>query len=176
MGNSYGAETASDAILLAARIFLVLLFLIFGWQKLTGFGGTVAYFSHTGVPLPQIAAAVAVTMEFFVGLAIALGLFTRPWRSYWRFTRWARRSSGIISGSMSGASRIENEINFFKNVSIIGGLLLLYVTGAGRFSVDHKIAQRRRHQAPCSRSIAASKSRSGPIGTMPVGLIQRWLM
>ena len=56
MRNSYGAETASDAILLAARICLVLLFLIFGWQKLTGFGGTVAYFSHTGVPLPQIAA------------------------------------------------------------------------------------------------------------------------
>jgi putative oxidoreductase len=29
-------------------------------------------------------------------------------------------------------------INFYKNVSIMGGLLLLCVTGPGRFSVDGK--------------------------------------
>jgi putative oxidoreductase len=139
MRNSYGGETVSDAILLAARICLVLLFLIFGWQKLTGFGGTVAYFSHTGVPLPQIAAAVAVTMEFFVGLAIALGFLTRPLALLLALYTLATAIIGHHFWSLSGAAQFENEINFFKNVSIIGGLLLLYVTGAGRFSVDHKI-------------------------------------
>jgi putative oxidoreductase len=139
MRNSYGAESASDAILLAARICLVLLFLIFGWQKLTGFGGTVAYFSHTGVPLPQIAAAVAVTMEFFVGVAIALGFLTRPLALLLALYTLATAIIGHHFWSMSGVAQFENEINFFKNVSIIGGLLLLYVTGAGRFSVDHKI-------------------------------------
>jgi putative oxidoreductase len=139
MRNSYGGETVSDAILLAARICLVLLFLIFGWQKLTGFGGTVAYFSHTGVPLPQIAAAVAVTMEFFVGLAIALGFLTRPLALLLALYTLATAIIGHHFWSLFGAAQFENEINFFKNVSIIGGLLLLYVTGAGRFSVDHKI-------------------------------------
>jgi putative oxidoreductase len=139
MRNSYGAETVSDAILLAARICLVLLFLIFGWQKLTGFGGTVAYFAHTGVPLPQIAAAVAVTMEFFVGVAIALGFLTRPLALLLALYTLATAIIGHHFWNMSGVAQFENEINFFKNVSIIGGLLLLYVTGAGRFSVDHKI-------------------------------------
>ncbi len=139
MGNSYGAEAVGDAILLAARICLVLLFLIFGWQKLTSFGGTVAYFSHTGVPLPQIAAAVAVTMEFFVGLAIALGFFTRPLALLLALYTLATAIIGHHFWSLSGSAQFENEINFFKNVSIIGGLLLLYVAGAGRFSVDHKI-------------------------------------
>lgn len=35
--------------------------------------------------------------------------------------------------------RVEAEINFFKNVSIIAGLLLLYLTGSGRYSLDSKI-------------------------------------
>jgi putative oxidoreductase len=35
--------------------------------------------------------------------------------------------------------RVEAEINFFKNISVIAGLLLLYLTGAGRYSVDAKI-------------------------------------
>jgi putative oxidoreductase len=40
---------------------------------------------------------------------------------------------------MSGALRMENEINFLKNIGLIGGFLLLYLTGAGRYSVDDKI-------------------------------------
>ena len=37
---------------------------------------------------------------------------------------------------MEGAARSANAINFYKNISIIGGFLLLYVTGPGRYSVD----------------------------------------
>jgi putative oxidoreductase len=37
---------------------------------------------------------------------------------------------------MEGAERFENAINFNKNLAIIGGFLLLYVTGAGRYSLD----------------------------------------
>jgi putative oxidoreductase len=28
--------------------------------------------------------------------------------------------------------------NFFKNVAIVGGLLVLFVAGPGRFSIDHR--------------------------------------
>jgi putative oxidoreductase len=31
------------------------------------------------------------------------------------------------------------EINFYKNISIAGGFLLLFVTGAGKYSVDAKL-------------------------------------
>ncbi len=33
-------------------------------------------------------------------------------------------------------ARFQNEINFYKNISIIGGLLVLYVAGAGRYAID----------------------------------------
>ena len=36
-------------------------------------------------------------------------------------------------------ARVEAEINFFKNVSIMADLLLLYLTGPGRYSLDNKI-------------------------------------
>ena len=41
--------------------------------------------------------------------------------------------------NMAGMAQFENMINFYKNVSIMGGLLLLYVTGAGKYSVDAKL-------------------------------------
>jgi putative oxidoreductase len=40
---------------------------------------------------------------------------------------------------MAGADRLEAEINFLKNVSIMAGLFLLYITGARRFSLDSKL-------------------------------------
>jgi putative oxidoreductase len=39
---------------------------------------------------------------------------------------------------MADGERMANMINFYKNVSIMGGLLLLCVTGAGRYSVDRR--------------------------------------
>ncbi|MGV2836675.1 hypothetical protein ACNPOQ_23365, partial [Pseudomonas shirazensis] len=35
-------------------------------------------------------------------------------------------------------ARSANMTQFFKNMSIVGGLLLLAVTGAGRFSLDRR--------------------------------------
>jgi putative oxidoreductase len=40
---------------------------------------------------------------------------------------------------MTGPAQMEATINFYKNFSIIGGFLLLYVTGAGKYSVDARI-------------------------------------
>jgi putative oxidoreductase len=40
---------------------------------------------------------------------------------------------------MTGVEQVEAMINFYKNVSIIGGFLLLYVTGAGKYSLDARI-------------------------------------
>ena len=41
--------------------------------------------------------------------------------------------------TMSGAEQVDAEIHFLKNISIISGLFLLYLTGAGRFSLDEKL-------------------------------------
>src|SRR5690606_9565722 len=71
-------DNLRNEIILLARILLMILFIMSGWSKLFGFGGTVAYLESLGTPVPMLAAAIAVLMEFFVAIAIILGFYTRP--------------------------------------------------------------------------------------------------
>lgn len=41
-----------DIIILLARVLLMILFVLSGWAKLTGFDGTVAYMTSLGAPPP----------------------------------------------------------------------------------------------------------------------------
>jgi putative oxidoreductase len=112
---------------------------IFGWQKLTDYSGTLAYFSHEGVPLPSVAVWIAVIMELGGGIALILGFLTRPLSLLLALYTLATAIIGHHFWTMFGMERVEAEINFFKNVSIMAGLLLLYLTGPGRYSLDAKI-------------------------------------
>jgi putative oxidoreductase len=42
--------------------------------------------------------------------------------------------------TMEGAARAANQANFYKNLAIMAAYLLLAITGAGRYSVDHRTA------------------------------------
>ncbi len=68
----------NDAVILAARLFLATLFLIFGWRKLRDYSGTVSQIVQLGGPMPVVAAAVAIFMELPVAFAVAVGAFARP--------------------------------------------------------------------------------------------------
>ena len=68
----------NDELILAARLLLTTLFLIFGWRKLRDFSGTVSQMVQLGVPMPILAAVVATFMELPVAFAVAVGAFTRP--------------------------------------------------------------------------------------------------
>jgi len=46
----------NDELILAARLLLTALFLIFGWRKLRDFSGTVNQMVQLGVPMPALAA------------------------------------------------------------------------------------------------------------------------
>jgi putative oxidoreductase len=131
-------ESQRDALLLVARILMMLLFVLFGWEKLTDFGGTSAYMAAEGLPLPAVAAAVVILMEFFVGLAIVLGFWTRPLALLLALYTLGTALIGHHYWTMVGAERAANMINFYKNLSIIGGLLLLCLTGPGRYSIDRR--------------------------------------
>jgi putative oxidoreductase len=93
----------------------------------------------TGAPSPELSTIVAIIMEFFVGLAIILGLATRPLALLLLLYTLATAIIGHHYWTMTGMEQFEAMINFYKNVSIMGGLLLLYVTGAGKYSVDAKL-------------------------------------
>ena len=74
----FGSDRNRDEVVLVARILLVILYFVFGWAKLTDYSGTVGAMSHSGLPLPQIAALVATAVELLGAAALALGVWARP--------------------------------------------------------------------------------------------------
>jgi putative oxidoreductase len=134
--TKFGSGKFGDELILAARILLMLLFIIFGWKKLSDYSGTVAYMVQSGTPFPPVAAIVAIIMELLVSLAIVFGVLTRPLALLLALYTLATAFIGHHYWTMTGAVQYDNMVNFYKNISIIAGLILLYVTGAGRYSVD----------------------------------------
>jgi putative oxidoreductase len=112
-----------DELILVARIFLVTLFLIFGWTKLSDFNGTISYMTAMGAPLPHAAAAIAVLMEILGSIAILLGAWARPVAILLIVYTLGTSIIGHRYWNMSGNEEFNNMINFYKNLSIIGGLL-----------------------------------------------------
>lgn len=127
-----------DGFLLVARILLAILFVLFGWQKMMGFEGTVGYMTSVGAPLPQLSAIIAVIVELVFGLLIVAGYFTRPLALLLAVYTVATAIIGHPYWSMTGMDQYMAMTNFFKNVSICGGFLLLAFTGPGRYSLDRR--------------------------------------
>jgi putative oxidoreductase len=135
-GNGIAVTKGVDALVLAARLLLATLFLIFGWRKLRDFPGTKAQIRELGVPLPVLAAVVATFMELPVAFAVALGAFARLSALLLVFYTLGTALIGHRYWRVAGVTRIDSMDGFYKDLSIMGGFLLLYVTGAGRYSID----------------------------------------
>ena len=125
-----------DELILLARILMMVLFVMSGWGKLTGFQGTVGYMASTGAPMPMVAAAVAVVMEFGVGIALLIGLWTRPLAILMALFVLGTSFIAHSYWDMEGAMEAANKIQFFKNLSIMGGLFLLAAVGPGKYAVQ----------------------------------------
>jgi putative oxidoreductase len=126
----------NDELILAARLLLATLFLIFGWRKLTDFSGTVSQMVQLGVPTPAPAAAVATFMELPVAFAVAVGAFARPSALLMFLYTLGTALIGHRYWTMKDSDRVDNMDGFYKNLSIMGGFLLLYITGPGKYSID----------------------------------------
>ena len=61
-------EQHNDTTALVARLFMSSLFVLYGYFKLTGYAGTVAYMGRQGLPAPALFAALAVIIELGGGL------------------------------------------------------------------------------------------------------------
>jgi putative oxidoreductase len=134
----FGSDKIKDEVLLVARLLLITLFLLSGWSKLTDYSQTVGHLTQIGAPVPALAAGVAIFMEVPVAIAIVVGAFTRPSALLLAFYTLAAALIAHRYWTMTGAAQLDNMIHFYKNVSIMGGFLLLYVTGPGKYSVDAK--------------------------------------
>jgi putative oxidoreductase len=130
------ANESNDVVILAARLFLATLFLIFGWRKVRDYPGTVSQMVSDGLPMPVLATGVAIFMELPVAFAVAVGAFTRPSALLMVFYTLGTSLVEHRYWTVSGVDQLDKMESFYKNLSIMGGFLLLYITGAGKYSVD----------------------------------------
>jgi putative oxidoreductase len=135
-GDSVMVRDINDGLILAARVLLTILFLIFGLRKLRDYSGTVRQMVQLGVPMPATAAAVATFMELPVALAVAVGAFGRSPALLLLLYTLGAALIGHHYWTIKGPDRVDSMDGFFKNISIMGGLLLLCVIGPGKYSVD----------------------------------------
>jgi len=126
----------NNELILAARLFLATLFLIFGWRKLRDYSGTVNQIVELGAPMPVLAAAIAIFMELPVALAVAIGASTRTSALLLVLYTLGTALVAHRYWTLTGPDAVDSMDSFYKNLSIMGGFLLLYVTGAGKYSID----------------------------------------
>jgi putative oxidoreductase len=126
----------NDAVTLLARLFLSALYLIFGWRKLKDFSGTVKQMVRDRLPAPVLAAGAALFMELPVAFAIAVGAFTRPAAVLFVFYTLGASLAEHRYWTIRGPDQLDSMEGFYKNLSIMGGFLLLFITGAGKYSMD----------------------------------------
>ncbi|MGC4396220.1 DoxX family protein [Hydrogenophaga sp. T2] len=126
---------------LIGRILLAILFVPAGFSKIGGFAGTVGYATAMGLPLPTVGVAAALVIELFGGLALLIGYRTRVAAialavftlvaSFFFHAYWA----------VPAEQQMVQQLMFFKNIAIVGGLLAFAAFGAGGFSLDAKRGQ-----------------------------------
>ncbi|MCM2342780.1 DoxX family protein [Rhodoferax sp.] len=125
---------------LAARLLMVALFLPAGIGKLTGFAGTVGYISSVGLPFPTLAAAMAAIVEIVGSLALLAGFGTRIAALVLAaFTLVASFFFHAYWGVPADQAFMQ-QLLFFKNIAVVGGLLAIAANGAGAWSLDARRA------------------------------------
>lgn len=121
---------------LIGRLLFALIFVPAGWSKIAGFSGVAGYIASKGVPLPEVCAAIAIAAELGLGLLILVG---------WQ-TRWAALGLAVFVAvitpifhnfwAVPEAQMMMQQQAFFKNLAIVGGLLVLSAFGPGAFSIE----------------------------------------
>jgi putative oxidoreductase len=138
----------SDIAILVSRILMSAVFIVYGSLKFMDVAsivnnpGTRRFMAlvASGAAVPIWLGYVIAAIELFGGLAILLGVKTR-WVA-WAFVVYVIiiTALGHPFWTMEGAARAANQANFYKNLAIMAAYLLLAITGAGRYSVDHRRA------------------------------------
>ncbi|MDR6531477.1 putative oxidoreductase [Caulobacter rhizosphaerae] len=126
-----------DAVAVAGRILIGVLFLMSGLSKLAAPAATQGYIASVGLPAPVVAFAVAAAVETLGSALLIAGVRTRL------------VAIGMAVFTLATAVTFhknfadQNQMtHFMKNIAIIGGLLQVVAFGGGKFSVDALLARR----------------------------------
>ena len=118
------------------RVFLAVLFVMSGIGKLTDPAGTIGYIQSAGLPLPNIAYGIALTVELLGGILLIVG-----YRTQLVALILAVFTIAAAIGFHNHFADQNQMIHFMKNIAITGGLLQVVAFGAGAFSLDSRLAK-----------------------------------
>lgn len=131
-------SSIQNALTLIGRLLFVALFLPAGISKLTGFSGTVGYISSVGLPLPTLGAVLALTVEIVGSLALLAGYGTRVAALVLAVFTVAASVFFHNYWGVAPEQAFVQQLMFFKNMAVTGGLLVLAAHGAGSWSLDSR--------------------------------------
>ena len=123
---------------LIGRILLVLIFLKSGIGKIENFQGTAQYMAKFGMPYTNFFLVGAIFFELVGSITVILGYFARFGALL--LLIFLIPTTLIFHNIFKDPQMM---IQFMKNVSMFGGLLVLLSFGAGRFSFDYLRGKKR---------------------------------
>ena len=120
---------------LVGRSLLALIFLMSGFGKIVGFGGTASYMASFGMPMVPLMLPLAIVVEL-AGAAMIIAGFQA------RLGALALIGFTVVATlvfhrfwTLTGMDATMQQIQFLKNLGLIGGLLLIVTFGPGRLSL-----------------------------------------
>lgn len=111
------------------RLLLASIFILEGWSKLRGYDAAVTYMNRFGVPGALLPAVVA--LELGGGLMLAVGWQTRMAAA--ALAVFCVLAAALFHANLSDRNQL---LHFEKDFALAGGLIVLAIAGAGRWSVD----------------------------------------
>jgi len=121
--------TLQNALCLAGRILMSIIFIVAGFGKIGGYEGTQGYMESMGVPgmlLPLV-----ILLELGGGLMLLVGYKTRI--VAFLLAGFSLLSALIFHLDFGDAMQ---RIQFMKNLALAGGFLYITAWGAGAWSLD----------------------------------------
>ena len=122
-----------EYIALAARICLCLIFFNAAISHLTDFGGFVETISGQGLPLAGLLAAGTIFFQFIGAISLLLGYKTKIGSIL--LIIFLIPATIFFVNPIADPSRLTD---FFSNIGLIGGLLMVIYAGSGALSIDGK--------------------------------------
>lgn len=125
------------------RLLIAALFVPAGAMKIGNYAGTAEHMAQAGLPLVPLLLVLTIAIELGGGLMVLLG--------------WRARAAALVMflflipvtlvfhpfwGVADPAMHYQQQINFMKNIAIMGGLMFVAAFGPGPLSLDG--ANRRR--------------------------------
>ncbi|GHE97656.1 DoxX family protein [Thalassotalea profundi] len=125
------AQKAAFMLAPLGRIFIALIFVMSGMNKISQYSATQAYMDMMGVPgflLPLV-----IALEVVAGIFIIIGYQVR-------ISALLLAGFTVLSALMFHADFSDQlqMISFMKNIAIAGGFLMLVVHGGGAMSLDNR--------------------------------------